>query len=119
MVANSPKQVKLDNIKVIRVREEELENLDNFYREHRSEAWTKLQFWVGPFHCVKQDGKIVSTAGTRVRTTQIANLGNIITDEAYRKQGFATACISTLASNLSSKRRIISLFVETENKPAY
>jgi ribosomal protein S18 acetylase RimI-like enzyme len=118
MVANPPKPIRIDSVEVMRVSKEELVNLDRFYCEHQSEAWTQLQFKVGPFYCVKQDGKIVSAAGTHVRTPQIAHLGNIVTDEAYRNRGFATACTSILATNLSSKGRIISLFVRTENKPA-
>jgi ribosomal protein S18 acetylase RimI-like enzyme len=118
MVANPPKQIRIDGVKVTRVNKKELVNLDKFYREHQSEAWTQLQFKVGPFYCVKQDGKIVSAAGTHIRTPQIAHLGSIVTDEAYRNRGFATACTSILATNLSSKGRIISLFVRTENKPA-
>lgn len=60
----------------------------------------------------------MSAAGTHVKTPQIAHLGNIVTDEAYRNRGFASACTSVLARNLSSKGRIISLFVRTENTPA-
>jgi ribosomal protein S18 acetylase RimI-like enzyme len=118
MVANSLKQIKNSNIKVSQVRKVELENLDKFYREQKSEAWTKVQFRVGPFFCVKQDDKIVSAAGTQLKTPQIAHIGNIVTDEAYRNRGFATVCTSTLAADLSSKGRVVSLFVRTENKPA-
>lgn len=118
MVANPPNLIRIDSVKVMRVSKEELANLDRFYREQKSEAWTPLQFKVGPVYCVKQNGKIVSAAGTHIKTPQIAHLGNIVTDEAYRNRGFATACTSILAANLSSKGRIISLFVNTENKPA-
>jgi ribosomal protein S18 acetylase RimI-like enzyme len=118
MVADPPRQLKLNNINVTRVRKHELENLDKFYREQRSEAWTPLQFEVGPFYCVKQDGKIVSVAGTHICTPQIAHLGSIVTDEAYRNRGFAAACTSTLCEDLASKGRIISLFVKNENAPA-
>jgi predicted GNAT family acetyltransferase len=118
MIANPPKQIRINGAKVTRVSKEELVTLDKFYREHQSEGWAQLQFKVGPFYCVKQDGKTVSVAGTHIRTPQIAHLGNIVTDEAYRNRGFATACTSTLAVNLSLKGRIISLFVRTENKPA-
>jgi ribosomal protein S18 acetylase RimI-like enzyme len=118
MIANPPKQIRIDSTRVTRVSEGELGSLDEFYREHQAEAWTPLQFKVGPFYCVKQDGKMVSAAGTHVRTPQIAHLGNIVTDEAYRNRGFATACTSILAANLASKGRIISLFVRNENQPA-
>jgi ribosomal protein S18 acetylase RimI-like enzyme len=118
MIADPPRQLKLNNIKVARVRKHELGNLDRFYREQRSEAWTPLQFKVGPFYCVKQDGKIVSAAGTHLSTPQIAHLGSIVTDEAYRNRGFAAACTNALCRDLASKDRIISLFVKSENAPA-
>ena len=49
---------------------------------------------------------------------QIAQLGNIITDETHRNRGFATACTGALAAELASERRIISLFVKKSNAPA-
>jgi len=118
MVANPPKQVEYVNIKVKKVRKNELELLNNFYIEHHAEAWTPIQFKAGPYYCVKQNGKIASAAGVHLVAPQIAQLGNIITHEAYRNRGFATACTSALAAHLASKGRIISLFVRTDNAPA-
>jgi ribosomal protein S18 acetylase RimI-like enzyme len=118
MIANQPKQVKISNIKVARIHKDELEKLNKFYIGHNSETWTPLQFKVGPYYCIRQEGKIISVAGVHVMTPQIAQLGNIVTDKAYQSHGFATACTSTLAADLASKGRIISLFVRTENKLA-
>jgi len=117
MVANSPKRIK-SNVKVSRAREKDVKELDRFYSEQDSRAWTPLQFKAGPFYCVKRNGKIVSAAGTHLKTPQIAHLGSIATDEAYRRQGFAAACTSALALDLASKGRIISLFVRRDNKSA-
>jgi ribosomal protein S18 acetylase RimI-like enzyme len=118
MVASPPRRLEFSNIRVERVRRDELEMLDGFYVEHGAEAWTPLQFEAGPFYCVKQDGRIVSVAGVHALAPQIAQLGNIFTDEAYRGRGFATACTSTLAKQLSARGRIVSLFVKTENSSA-
>jgi ribosomal protein S18 acetylase RimI-like enzyme len=118
MVAKSIKNTVLSNITVERVRKEALRELNRFYVEHNSEAWIPFQFRVGPFYCVRVDNGIVSAAGTHLKTPQIAHLGNIVTDEAYRRQGFATACTSTLAHDLLSKGQIVSLFVRTENEAA-
>ncbi len=118
MIANPPRQIRHDNIKVSRVAKDELESLNKFYVEHRSEVWTPLQFKVGPYYCVKHDGKIASAAGVHLVTPQIAQLGNIITDEAWRGRGFGTACTAALATDLASEARIISLFVRTDNAPA-
>jgi len=118
MIANSPKRIKSGNIKVEKVTKNDLELLNKFYTEHHAEAWTPIQFKAGPYYCIKRDDKIVSAAGAHLVTPKIAQLGNIITDEAYRNQGFATACTSVLATDLASEGRIISLFVRTDNAPA-
>ena len=118
MIANPLKVIDYGNIKVEKVRENELESLDKFYREHGTEAWVPIQFRAGPYYCVKHNDQIVSAAGVHLVTSQIAQLGNIITDETYRNRGFATACTSVLAADLASKGRIISLFVRTDNAPA-
>ncbi len=118
MVTNCPKQIKIDNVPVERVAKDELPLLNQFYVEHHSEAWTPLQFKVGPYYRVKQDHKIVSAAGVHVVTPQTAQLGNIITDEAYRNRDYATACTGALTSHLSANGRVISLFVRTDNAPA-
>lgn len=118
MITTTPRHVKHGNVKSTRVRRNELDSLNQFYVEHGAEAWTPIQFRTGPYYCVKQDGKIASAAGVHIVTPQIAQLGNIITDDAYRNQGFGTACTSTLAGNLASKGRIVSLFVRVDNSPA-
>jgi len=118
MIANPPKQIECGSIKVTRVKKKEQELLNRFYIEQHAEAWVPLQFKAGPYYCVKKEGKIVSAAGVHLVTPQIAQLGNIVTDEAYRNQGYATACTSALATDLASKGRIISLFVRTDNPNA-
>jgi len=118
MVANPPKQIEHDNVKVEQMGKGGLEELDKFYVEHDAEAWIPLQHKVGPYYCVRQDGRIVSAAGVHVVTPQVAQLGNIVTDEAYRNRGFALACTNALAGSLASEGRIVSLFVRTDNQPA-
>jgi predicted GNAT family acetyltransferase len=105
-------------VKVERVRERELAFLDRFYVAHDAEAWTLVQFKAGPYYCVKQEGRIVSAAGVHLVTPQVTQVGNIVTDEAYRNRGFASACTHALAVGLISKGRAISLFVRTDNAPA-
>jgi ribosomal protein S18 acetylase RimI-like enzyme len=118
MIASSLKKIEHNDIKVEKVGKRDLELLDKFYAEHSAEAWVPIQFRVGPYYCVKHDGEIVSAAGVHLVTPQIAQLGNIITDEAYQNRGFATACTKTLAADLASQGRIISLFVRGDNAPA-
>ena len=118
MIANPPKQIECNNVKVVKVSKNELELLNKFYVEHHAGAWAPIQFKAGPHYCIKHDGKIVSAAGVHLVTPQIAQLGNIVTDEAYRNRGFATECTNALATDLASEGRIISLFVLTDNVPA-
>ena len=117
MIANPPMQIEYGDIKAEKVKKNDLDLLNEFY-EPRTEAWVPIQFRAGPYYCVRRDGKIVSVAGVHLVTPQIAQLGNIITDEAYRNQGFATACTGVLAADLASKGRVISLFVRADNEPA-
>jgi len=118
MIADPPKKIDCGDVNVKKVTQNELESLNKFYHDHHAEAWAPIQFRAGPYYCVKQEGKIVSAAGVHLVAPQIAQLGNIITDEAYRNRGFATACTNTLAADLASKGRVISLFVRTDNAPA-
>jgi len=118
MIANPPKPIKCGDVKVEKVSKNELELLGKFYAEHHGEAWAPIQFEAGPYYCVKHGDKIVSVAGVHLVAPQIAQLGNIITDEVYRNRGFATACTSRLAADLASEGRIVSLFVRTDKASA-
>lgn len=118
MVTDSSIQIKPSSIKVEKIRVNDLPLLEKFYAEHGADAWTPIQFKVGPYYCVKDNSKIVSVAGVHLLTPQIAQLGNIITDEAYRDRGFATACTRVLTADLTQKERVVSLFVRKDNLPA-
>jgi ribosomal protein S18 acetylase RimI-like enzyme len=118
MIANPPKPVEPSCIEAVRVRNDELELLSKFYDEQHAEAWTPIQYKAGPYYCVKHKEQIVSAAGVHLVTPQIAQLGNIVTDEKWRGQGLGAACTSVLASKLALKGRIISLFVRRNNVPA-
>jgi len=118
MITHEPREVKTGDIGVSRVSSKELEALNQFYVDHHAEAWAPIQFKAGPYYCVKREGKIVSAAGVHIVTPQIAHLGNIVTDEAFRGQGFATACSAALTKDLASRGRIISLYVRVDNASA-
>ena len=118
MITRAPREVETSDVEISRVGSRELEALNQFYVDHHAEAWIPMQFKAGPYYCVKHEGKIVSAAGVHIVTPQIAHLGNIVTDEAFRGQGFATACTAALAKDLASKGRIISLYVKVDNASA-
>ncbi len=118
MIAAQPRKIECSTVTVEKVCESELESLNKFYVEHDANAWVPLQFKCGPYYCVKKSGNIVSAAGVHLVTPQIAQLGNIVTDENCRNRGYATACTSTLASSLASKKRTVSLYVNVDNAAA-
>ncbi|MDH5732647.1 MAG: GNAT family N-acetyltransferase [Candidatus Bathyarchaeota archaeon] len=118
MVADPPRNIDCGHVKVEKVGRDDLELLSKFYANHQAEAWVPIQFEAGPYYCVKHDSKIVSAAGVHLVTPRIAQLGNIVTDEAYRNRDFATACTNILAADLASKGRTVSLFVRMDNTPA-
>lgn len=118
MITHRPEPVIDSDVEVVKAGTNDLESLNSFYMRQHAEAWAPIQLEMGHYYCVKREGKIVSTAGVHIVTPQIAQLGNIITDEKWRGRGFATACTSTLAADLSSQGRIVSLFVRIDNAPA-
>lgn len=117
MITDMPCKVN-DMSKAVRVSGDELSELNQFYIKQCSPGWIPLQFQVGPIYCIKQEGRIVSAAGVHICTPDIAQLGNIVTEEAYRNRGFASACTSALATQLAVNSRIISLYVRTDNRLA-
>ena len=118
MVLTKPRNIEASNIATRKATKKDLEAIDKFYAEHGSEAWNPIQFRVGPYHIVKQGNKIVSAAGIHILTPQIAQLGNILTDQAHRQKGYSKACTTALVREVSSKNRIVSLFVRADNAPA-
>lgn len=118
MITDHPRHFEHNDIKVERVDKQKSELLNKFYVAHQADAWAPIQFKTGPYYCVRHNGEIVSAAGVHLVTPQIAQLGNIITDEVYRNLGFATACTSRLATELAVQGRIISLFVKINNASA-
>lgn len=118
MVLDKPRNIEASNIVARKATKKDLEALDKFYAEHGSEAWNPIQFRVGPYYVVKQEDKIVSAAGIHILTPQIAQLGNILTDQAHRRKGYSKACTTALVREVSSNNRTVSLFVRTDNAPA-
>ncbi len=118
MIVEHSAHTRQSKVKALRVTENDLKSLAGFYLKHQAKAWTPIQFRIGPYYCVKHEGKIVSVAGVHTVTPKIAQLGNVITDENWRNHGFATACVAALIKELASSGRIISLFVRADNRPA-
>ena len=97
----------------------EFNSLNQFYNEHRVEAWTPLMFEMGPFYGVWRDGQLIAAAGIHFVTPFIAQIGNVFSHPRFRGQGYATAATAGVTNHLLRMGiRIISLFVVAENAPA-
>jgi predicted GNAT family acetyltransferase len=118
MILTQPRKLETNNITARKATKKDLEALDKFYVEHKSQAWNPIQFKVGPYYIVKQGSRIVSAAGIHILTPQIAQLGNILTDRVHRRKGYSRACTTALVREVSSRNRMVSLFVRTDNTPA-
>jgi len=97
----------------------EFDLLNQFYSEHRVEAWTPLMFEMGPFYGVWRDGQLIAAAGVHFVTPFIAQIGNVFSHPRYRGRGYATAATAGVTNHLRRMGiQIISLFVVAENAPA-
>lgn len=97
----------------------EFDSLNQFYSEHRVEAWTPLMFEMGPFYGVWRDGQLIAAAGVHFVTPFIAQIGNVFSHPRYRGRGYATAATAGVTNHLRRMGiQIISLFVVAENAPA-
>ena len=97
----------------------EFNSLNQFYNEHRVEAWTPLMFEMGPFYGVWRDGQLIAAAGIHFVTPFIAQIGNVFSHPRFRGQGYATVATAGVTNHLLRMGiRIISLFVVAENAPA-
>lgn len=97
----------------------EFDSLNQFYSEHRVEAWTPLMFEMGPFYGVWRDGQLIAAAGIHFVTPFIAQIGNVFSHPRFRGRGYATAATAGVTNHLRRMGiQIISLFVVAENAPA-
>ena len=97
----------------------EFDSLNQFYSEHRVEAWTPLMFEMGPFYGVWRDGQLIAAAGVHFVTPFIAQIGNVFSHPRFRGRGYATAATAGVINQLRRMGiQIISLFVVAENAPA-
>ena len=101
------------------IQREEFDSLNQFYSEHRVEAWTPLMFEMGPFYGVWRDGQLIAAAGIHFVTPFIAQIGNVFSHPRFRGRGYATAATAGVTNHLRRMGiQIISLFVVAENTPA-
>lgn len=97
----------------------EIDTLNQFYNEHRAEAWTPLMFEMGPYYGVWCNDRLIAAAGIHFVTPFIAQIGNVFTHPEFRGRGYATAATVAVTNHLRRMGiQIISLFVVTHNTSA-
>ncbi|HEY9722245.1 MAG TPA: GNAT family N-acetyltransferase [Oscillatoriaceae cyanobacterium] len=96
-----------------------LDAIDAFYRRVGAPAWNPWQYATGPYVAIAEQGQLVAAAGTHFRVPQLAQIGNVFTDPAWRGRGLARRCTAAVTQRLvESGVPVISLFVAEENAAA-
>lgn len=70
---------------------------------------------IGPYYGVWRDGRLVSMAGTRLLVEAIGEIGNVVTDPDYRRQGLARMAMAgtTLALLDTGRLTLLHVFQST------
>jgi len=72
----------------------------------------------GPYHGVWRDGRLVSMAGTHLKLERMAEIGNVVTDSGYRRQGLATMAVNATVMSLQAEGLLVILQVLKSNAGA-
>lgn len=72
----------------------------------------------GPYFGVYRKSVLAAMAGTHLCVLDTAEVGNVVTDSGYRRQGLASMALSGLVRFLSDAGRTVFLQVFASNQPA-
>jgi len=72
----------------------------------------------GPYFGVWRDGRLVSMAGTHLELEEMVEIGNVVTDPDYRRQGLASMAVSAVVKALQARGLLVLLQVFKSNAPA-
>jgi ribosomal protein S18 acetylase RimI-like enzyme len=81
-------------------------------------AWRSEVLGHGPAFGAFDGGRLVAMAATHFATPDVIEIGNIVTDPAYRRRGLASACTSALAAACFGLAPRVYLMVMAENAGA-
>ena len=65
------------------------------------------------------DGRLAAMASTHFATTDVIEIGNIVTHPGYRRRGLASACTSALVESCFGLASRVYLMVLAENDAAF
>ncbi len=94
--------------------------LARLYECAHGNAFSPYQLAQGVFYGIKEEGRLVSAAGTHLvaKTTKIAAVGNVCTYPEQRGRGYATLCTSAVCVELLGMGLDVVLNVEQGNASA-
>lgn len=119
------KHFNIENSNVELAREEDFESISKLIKNDPMGEFYDLDELIcqikerdddnfGRNYVIKEGNKIISNASTNAELEKIAVLSNVITDKAYRGQGFATKVCSKLCNDLIDEGKKVYLINYTD-----
>lgn len=104
---------------VRRLRPEDLEAMSELAALGGLAAWRPSVIEHGPAFGAFLDGRLAAMASTHFATTDVIEIGNIVTHPAHRRRGLAAACTSALVESCFNLASRVYLMVLAENDAAF
>lgn len=104
---------------VRRLQEDDLPAMADLARLGGLVAWRPAILTHGPAFGAFVDGQLAAMAATHFATTDVIEIGNVVTHPHYRRRGLSSACVSLLARTGFSLAPRVYLLVMADNTSAY
>lgn len=104
---------------VRRLRPEDLPAMSELAELGGLAAWRPAVIDHGPAFGAFVDGRLAAMASTHFATTDVIEIGNIVTHPGYRRRGLASACTSALVESCFGLASRVYLMVLAENDAAF
>ena len=116
MIRDSNKAIeKIPSSCLIKAEENNIAEIDIFYKTHTSSPWHPKQFESGFYFFIRKDKRIIACGGTHFETPKLAQLGNIFVLENYRGQHYGEILTSGITAEILLKKELATLFVHNDN----
>ncbi len=96
----------------------DLASMRDLARRGGATAFEREPLAKGPYFGVWRDGQLVSMAGTHLKLAAAAEVGNVVTDPAYRRRGLAAMCVAATMRTLLARGYQVFLQVYKSNAAA-
>nr|WP_239540975.1 GNAT family N-acetyltransferase [Pullulanibacillus pueri] len=81
-------------------------------QRNRESLIRSMQTGVARTFYIEEDGHMVSSSSTTAENRYAAMIVGVCTAEAYKKKGYATACLTTLTQTLLDENKTLCLFYD-------